>query len=169
MEIHRGAHVCAAPGNDAVREHLRRMGEDMIEADSRRVMYPWTKVALIVDAPLGEENDTAHAVAAWITEKFPDLYEAVPSGAIVDVAAAGNTNGTGVQRLAEILDIAPERVVCVGDSWNDLSMLRIAGRAFAPANALEAVREEPGVTTVGPSSVCLRDVLDILERDIQAE
>ena len=58
-----------------------------------------------------------------------------------------------MRRLASLLDIAPGKVVCVGDSWNDLPMLRAAGRAFAPANALEAVRAEPGVITVGESGV----------------
>ena len=165
MEIHRGVHVCGAPLNDAVREHMRHMGEEPVEADRRRVLYPWTKVAMIVDAPLHEENETAHALAAWIMDTFPGRYEAVPSGAIVDVAAAGHDKGTGVRRLAEMLDIDPEKVVCAGDSWNDLPMLRSAARAFAPSNAIEAVRTEPGVTVVGPSEVCLRDIVEILERE----
>lgn len=33
----------------------------------------------------------------------------------------------------------------MGDQANDLSMLRLAGHAFAPANAIEAVRRAPGV------------------------
>ena len=65
---------------------------------------------------------------------------------------------------AELLDIAPEKVACVGDSWNDLPMLRAAGRAFAPADALGEIRAEPGVVTVGDCPVCIRDVVELLRK-----
>ena len=162
MEIHRGADVCVCRWSAGVEEHLQRMGAEIRQAEMERVLFPWTKVVLAGEDLSAGENELSHAVTAWFRERFPDKYETVPSGPLVDIVAAGNDKGTGVSRLASLLDIPMERVACVGDSWNDLPMLRLAGHAFAPSSALAAVRSEPGVVTVGECGVCLRDVVDCL-------
>ena len=164
MEVHRGADVRVCRRNAGVEEHLRRMGAPVLEADMDRILFPWTKVVLVGEKLHMGDQALSHRVTDWFRERFPDKYEAVPAGALIDIVSAGNDKGTGVRRLASLLDVAPEKVVCVGDSWNDLPMLRAAGRAFAPANALEAVRAEPGVVTVGDSRSCLRDVLEALRK-----
>ncbi len=162
MEIHRGADVCVCRRSAGVEKHLRNLGAELREAEMDRVLFPWTKVALIGEELTAGEDPLAHAVTVWFRERFRDKYEVAPAGSVVDVAAAGNDKGAGVMRLASFLDIDPARIVCVGDGWNDLPMLRAAAYAFAPANALEAVRAEPGVITVGESGVCLRDVVEYL-------
>lgn len=53
----------------------------------------------------------------------------------------GGHKGDGVKRVAEYLGIRPERVCTIGDSQNDLPMLRSAGISFAPANARDYVRD----------------------------
>ena len=164
MEIHRGADVCVCRRSEGVEVHLRQMGAEFREAEMERVMFPWTKVVLAGETLAHRESALAHTVTDWIRERFPGKYEAEPSGSLVDVVAAGSDKGTGVRRLAELLDIAPEKVACVGDSWNDLPMLRAAGRAFAPADALGEIRSEPGVVTVGDCPVCIRDVVELLRK-----
>ena len=47
------------------------------------------------------------------------------------------------QKLTELLHISPRHVYAVGDHANDIPMLRLARQAFAPANAIEAVRSLP--------------------------
>ena len=84
---------------------------------------------------------------------------------MVDVVAAGSDKGSGVRRLAEVLDILPENIVCIGDGWNDIPMLRAAGRAFAPETALPEVLALPGVTKLSAPGRCIRDVIDRLEAD----
>ena len=42
----------------------------------------------------------------------------------------------GIERqLAQLLDIAPEETMAIGDSNNDLPMLKAAGRSVAMGNA----------------------------------
>ena len=147
MEVHRGADVRVCGSNATLEKHLSRMGVPVSEADPGHILYPWTKVVLVAPDEIRAESETAHALCAWIAAQFPGRYEAVPSGALVDVVAAGSDKGSGVRRLAEFLDILPENIVCIGDGWNDIPMLRAAGRAFAP----------PGR--------CIRDVIDRLEAD----
>lgn len=43
--------------------------------------------------------------------------------------------GTGLRRLAELLDIPMEQVMAIGDNGNDIPMLREAGYGVAMGNA----------------------------------
>ena len=165
MEVHRGADVRVCGRNAALEEHLARMGVPVSEADPGHILYPWTKVVLVAPDELRAESETAHALCAWIAAQFPGRYEAVPSGALVDVVAAGSDKGSGVRRLADFLDILPEHVVCIGDGWNDIPMLRAAGRAFAPETALPEVLALPNVTKLGAPDRCVRDVINRLEAE----
>ena len=166
VEIHRGAEVSACRENECLREHLRSMGAAICPAEAAGVPQPWNKVVLLFDGASSGCCPEAHDGAAWIKEHFPGRYEAVPSGPLVDVVAAGCDKGAGLRRLAERLGVKRSRVVSVGDSWNDLPMLRTAGRAFAPAGAAEDVLREAFVTAVGPCPVCIRDVVERLENDL---
>ena len=165
MEVHRGADVRVCGRNATLEEHLSRMGVPVSEADPGHILYPWTKAVLVAPDELRAESKTAHALCAWIEEQFPGRYEAVPSGALVDVVAAGSDKGSGVRRLADFLDILPEHVVCIGDGWNDIPMLRAAGRAFAPETALPEVLALPNVTKLGAPDRCVRDVINRLEAE----
>ena len=165
MEVHRGADVRVCGRNATLEEHLSRMGVPVSEADPGHILYPWTKAVLVAPDELRAESKTAHALCTWIEEQFPGRYEAVPSGALVDVVAAGSDKGSGVRRLADFLDILPEHVVCIGDGWNDIPMLRAASRAFAPETALPEVLALPNVTKLGAPDRCVRDVINRLEAD----
>ena len=165
MEVHRGADVRVCGSNATLEKHLSRMGVPVSEADPGHILYPWTKVVFVAPDELRAESETAHALCAWIAAQFPGRYEAVPSGALVDVVAAGSDKGSGVRRLAEFLDILPENIVCIGDGWNDIPMLRAAGRAFAPETALPEVLALPNVTKLGAPDRCVRDVINRLEAE----
>ena len=161
MEVHRGADVRACRVTPGVEEHLRRMGAPVLAAEPDKVLYPWTKVALIVPGPLRAENPACLPVLRWLEEHCPGRYDAVQSGAIVDVAARGVTKGAGLVRLAEHLGLGPEAVFCAGDSWNDLSMFPAARLSFAPAGALPAVKAAAG-RVVGPAGGCIREIVECI-------
>jgi hydroxymethylpyrimidine pyrophosphatase-like HAD family hydrolase len=54
---------------------------------------------------------------------------------IVDILPAGCSKGRALLKLAEDRGIRPEEIVAIGDNWNDLSMLEVAGRAVLMGNA----------------------------------
>ena len=147
MEVHRGADVRVCGSNATLEKHLSRMGVPVSEADPGHILYPWTKVVLVAPDEIRAESETAHALCAWIAAQFPGRYEAVPSGALVDVVAAGSDKGSGVRRLAEFLDILPENIVCIGDGWNDIPMLRHVALGVAMGNAAEPVRSAANYVT----------------------
>lgn len=53
---------------------------------------------------------------------------------------AGVNKGTGLARLAEMLEIPLSEVIAVGDSANDLSMIQAAGLGVGVANVTDDVR-----------------------------
>ena len=73
-------------------------------------------------------------------------YEVVASAVnLLEITARGANKGGMVRRLADLLDVARENVICVGDHANDISMLTWAGQGYAPANAIPQVLHTPGV------------------------
>jgi hydroxymethylpyrimidine pyrophosphatase-like HAD family hydrolase len=56
---------------------------------------------------------------------------------IVDILPGGCSKGIALARLAGTLGILPEEIMAMGDNWNDLSMLEIAGFPVLMGNAPE--------------------------------
>jgi hydroxymethylpyrimidine pyrophosphatase-like HAD family hydrolase len=53
---------------------------------------------------------------------------------ILDILPPGCSKGTALRRLAERRGIASQEVLAIGDNWNDLEMLKFAGRAVVMSN-----------------------------------
>ena len=71
---------------------------------------------------------------------------------IVDILPAGCSKGAALHRLAVNQGIRPEEILAIGDNWNDLSMLEMAGRAVLMENApedLKVLARERGWTIGG--------------------
>ena len=67
-----------------------------------------------------------------ITSSGSDNFEVMPAG--VD-------KGTALIRLGEMLGVAPEEMVAIGDSDNDAAMLRAVGMPVAMGNADPALKQ----------------------------
>lgn len=59
---------------------------------------------------------------------------------IVDILPAGCSKGNALLRLCAERGISPSELMVVGDNWNDLSMLEIAGHPVLMANAPEDLK-----------------------------
>ncbi len=162
-EIHRGSRAFVVRRTAAVEEHLGRMGKLIREQPVESVPGDWNKIVLVFPGSLSGRSDRAHAAAAWINEGGFHCT-AVPSGSLVDVVRAGCDKGEGVALLCRMLGVERPRLAAVGDSWNDLPLLRAAGHAFAPRGAAAEVANAPGVQTLGSCGECLRDVVETLEK-----
>lgn len=157
---HIGNVVHAVRPNEYVRrhEHLTHVGTE-------------EKPSLLeVPLPLGkfifeDDHTTLQAARRRMTEWGWDAdYEIVFSrDNLLEVTAKGANKGGMVLRLAERLGVAREDICCMGDEANDLSMLRAAGRAFAPANASAAVKAVSTVVSHAESRA-VADVVEILDR-----
>ncbi len=60
---------------------------------------------------------------------------------LVDILPAGCSKGAALLQLGAKDGIQPAEMMAIGDNWNDLSMLEIAGRAVLMENAPEDLKE----------------------------
>ena len=76
-------------------------------------------------------------------ERYEMIYS---SDHLMELTAKGADKGAMARELKALTGCGT--LLCIGDHANDLPMLQAADRAFAPANAIEAVRTAHGVMTV---------------------
>lgn len=84
----------------------------------------------------------------WKSDQILDLLRQEPGvafsgtpGEHTEVVAAGVNKGSTLAHLCTVLGVAPEHTAAIGDSDNDVEMLRFAGRSFAMASAPDHVRQ----------------------------
>jgi hydroxymethylpyrimidine pyrophosphatase-like HAD family hydrolase len=83
----------------------------------------------------------------------------LPTYLSIDVVPDGITKDTGVEWLSKTLGVSLSNMAYIGDSIGDLGAMRSVGLAFAPENAMSAVKEEVDYIT----SARLQGVLDAIE------
>lgn len=92
-------------------------------------------------------------------EKYADRF--VPRWQEANCAVAGPywidttlaNKGTGVQKLCEVLDVAPEEVLAFGDNYNDTAMLDLVGTPYIMDSAAAPLRERYPRHTPRPEDV----------------
>lgn len=66
---------------------------------------------------------------------------------LIDILPRDASKGHGVSKLAEIKGLSHDEIMVVGDNFNDLEMLELAGTPVVMANADERLRTVPGFYT----------------------
>lgn len=99
-------------------------------------------------------------IAAVITPRFP-AARVLDSGAVVDVSLVPLSKSTGLEYLTgSFPDWEPAGILAIGDSENDLDVLRLTGFSACPANAAPAVKDTAGYVS---RFTGVHGVIDILE------
>ena len=126
---------------------------------------------LDVPLPLGKllfeaSHETLLEIRAFLEERgWSGDYELIFSARnLLEMTARGADKGGMVRQLADRLGIPMDRVYCVGDEANDLSMLTAAAEGFAPANCAAAVRESGAAIVCDAREGALADVVELLEQ-----
>lgn len=126
--------------------------------DRRHVSLPLTKALFVSQR---EELEQVHAFMAergWAAD-----YELIfSSDHLLEMTAKGADKGRMALRLKELCGC--RELICVGDHANDLPMLRAADRAFAPANAIEAVRASGARLVCHCLDGALAEVVEALDK-----
>ena len=109
-----------------------READDFVKA----VNFPINKFLLTGDPEYMKE------VEQRMQEKFGGTLNVFRSDPYyVELLPKFVDKGVAVEKLMKHLDLKKDKVICVGDSYNDLPMLRSAGMGVAMGNAQEAVKE----------------------------
>ncbi len=75
-----------------------------------------------------------------ISESFP-RFEAHKTEISINIILKENNKRDGIRILCKALDIEPSEVAYIGDSSGDIPGLELVGYPFAPANAIDLVKE----------------------------
>jgi hypothetical protein len=88
---------------------------------------------------------------------------------VLEVLPLSASKGTALQVILDRLNIAPEETMCLGDNYNDVDMIRLAGIGVAMGHAPPAVRDAADYVTGthdedGVGHAIRRFVLDVREK-----
>ena len=136
FEAYHGEDVYVHNPNVVTMKHLERVNVPYTSCPIPQMPTPWNKVIM--------EQDEAYLqrVRDYILSRWPDDYEAIFSNRyLLELTEKGSDKGQMVARVAELLDISPEKIYCIGDNQNDLPMLALSAIPFAPANCAPQVKE----------------------------
>ena len=101
-----------------------------------------------------------------LRKEFDHLYITASKPPYLEVMHPEATKGRALAAVAEYFGVKQDEVMAVGDSYNDLEMIRWAGLGVAMANAPSVVRKEADYVT------CSNDengVAEALERWVLTE
>lgn len=87
-------------------------------------------------AAVGRTGSNPAAEVQLARTEYPDR-----DLSIVDILPAGCSKGAALLRLAARYGIEPASIMAIGDNWNDLSMLEIAGHPVLMSNAPSDIME----------------------------
>lgn len=79
-----------------------------------------------------------------LQEKYANLEGlnvAISKPFFLEFVKAGVDKGQSLIRLGKIVDASVEEIIAFGDSYNDISMLEVAGTSVSMENAVAAVKE----------------------------
>lgn len=114
------------------------------------------------------DNDPTHTadLAPVLQARFgPELSITRTHPRLVEGTAPGVDKGQGVLTLCQLLSIDPQRVLAIGDSDNDIPMLKVVGFGVAMGNATPGVKAvaqwiAPPIDADGAATALRRLVLD---------
>ena len=88
-----------------------------------------------------------HILSAEEQRKFGEKYTFYQHKNYAEFCVKGNTKATGIKKVLDYLGIDREYSVAVGDSINDIEMLKSAGKAVVMGNAPDEVKRIADIIT----------------------
>jgi hydroxymethylpyrimidine pyrophosphatase-like HAD family hydrolase len=107
--------------------------ERMRRAEAQMIAHPW--IAAVGETHAASDPDPGARISLNRTE-YPDR-----DLSIVHILPAGCAKGAALLRVAAARDIHSSEMMAIGDNWNDLSMLEIAGHPVLMGNAPEDLKQ----------------------------
>lgn len=151
--------TCAARANAYTREIAwtrERYAAPFRELEE--IELPWNKV--VMTGP----PEIIAACAEYIRENTPTPITMILSEEkFLELTGPDVSKGKALRRVAEMLQIDREHIVAIGDSMNDIEMIRWAGKGIAVANAEAAVRQAADLVVASNADhgicACIQDVM----------
>ncbi len=160
-----GIEVCTADdfyvsrSNPRVVEQMAFEQVEPINTHHSLAPRPWRKVLFI------QEADEIDAVSEALTaSKFAERYNLMKSAAYYfELLPKDCSKGLALLKVAELLGIAPEKTIGVGDNDNDLALVELAGVGIAVANASDPLKAIADYVTIDNNSSAIAQIIEDIE------
>ncbi len=107
------------------------------------VLKPPTKL-LIIEEDVKRVDDLMNYLQERLGEKLC-ITRSLPE--YIEIMKKGVSKGEALKRLSDHLEIDSKEIIAVGDSLNDLEMIKYAGLGVAMGNARELLKEKADYVT----------------------
>ena len=119
----------------------------------------WFKVLMVVPKECQEE-----ALAYVDAQNFDGVRFTLAEAGLLEMIPAQSSKGYALEQLMEKIALKPERLAVVGDYYNDLEMLDLAGLAAVPNDAPADVQSHAHLVTCSCADGAVADVIEYLEK-----
>lgn len=110
-------------------------------------------------------KETIQKVADYAAERSEGKYEEIRTfGSSYCIMPCGVSKGAALLKIAGLLKVPVENTYCIGDSFNDIDMMKAAGTSVCPANAHEKIREICDVTVCDMMDGAVADLIEMIDR-----
>lgn len=75
-----------------------------------------------------------------VRKTFDDIELSYSANKFMELNPIGVSKGEGLRRLCEILNIDIKDTIAIGDNYNDLSMIQVAGLGVGVSNTIESMK-----------------------------
>lgn len=133
-------------------ESLKEMFPDIIKSYAKKLLYSLDfKYIKDLNTIIGTDeiikvvivdNDYDFVVKTReALNKIPDIDAFLSARDCIDIEYKNVSKGQGLKHYAELINIAQEDIVAIGDNENDISMIQYAGFGVAMENGEEKLKE----------------------------
>jgi phosphoglycolate phosphatase (TIGR01487 family) len=112
---------------------------------------------------IGLRRDFDVERARELLKEFPEI-EIVDTGFAVHIKSRRINKGTGLKRVAEMMGLDARDFVAIGDSPNDIEMLKVSGFGVAVGNAHPEVKRAAQMVTKGEHGAGVAEAVGELRR-----
>lgn len=159
IEAYYGEDIYVWNPNEITEHHMKKVGCGYTLRPISQMPTPWVK------ALIHQQHDVLLRARDWLMSRYGDRYEAIFSNPYyLEITGKGCTKGSMVSRLAELLNISPDHVYCVGDNQNDIPMLECSAIPFAPANCAPEVRDWGARVLCHCDDGVIGDIVELLDK-----
>jgi Cof subfamily protein (haloacid dehalogenase superfamily) len=156
IEIYNGGGVHYMNKNEHTRAHIALLG---IDATDHGLDLPKSNKVMFTGDP-----GRLRELAACLEEMEHAGCEYVFSGEIYfELLPAGITKGAALQVLADMTGISPDRIMSIGDYYNDMAMLAVSAIGASPAGAPDDVKAVADVIVGSCEGGAVADFIEYLE------
>jgi hypothetical protein len=120
------------------------------------------RLGIIVNVPEAWEIETALEAAFGARATHHSIYSPYYDCQVIELFAPETSKWTGIEGLAELLQIRSDQVIAIGDDINDISMLRAARLSFAMGNAVPGIQAVAKRITGSQLEAGVSQVIDAL-------